>query len=115
MGDVAAGNGQSLPIMLALDHLLKGEAFFRAYARERLPTGWGAGRACEAEGLTLRELPLHCFAYFSISCSQKLAMRFQLYFSSTASRVATGYMASAAVPSVKLLQSLYFLLGFDMS
>ena len=57
----------------------------------------------------------HCFAYFSISCSQKLAVRFQLYFSSTASRVATGYMASAAVPSVKLLQSLYFLFGFDMS
>ena len=101
---------------LALDHLpWRGRLFsgVRPWKAPHRVGSWPSLRGLR--GLTLRELPLHCFAYFSISCSQKLAMRFQLYFSSTASRVATGYMASAAVPSVKLLQSLYFLFGFDMS
>ena len=115
MGDVAAGNGQSPSgHRWRSTTSLKGEAF-SGVRRERSPTEWGAGQLARPEGRYPAELPLHCFAYFSISCSQKLAMRFQLYFSSTASRVATGYMASAAVPSVKLLQSLYFLFGFDMS
>ena len=35
---------------LALDHLPWKGGFFRAYARERRPTGWGAGRACETWG-----------------------------------------------------------------
>ena len=47
-------------------------------------------------GLTLRELPLHCFAYFSISCSQNSAVLSQLYFFRTSSGAATGWAASAS-------------------
>ena len=69
---------------------LKREAFFGRTPVKGAPQGGELAELARPEGLTLRELPLHCFAYFSISCSQNSAVLSQLYFFRTSSGAATG-------------------------
>ena len=97
MGDVAAGNGQS-PSGHHWRSITSPErgGFFGRMPVKGAPQDEELAELARLRGLTLRELPLHCFAYFSISCSQNSAVLSQLYFFRTSSGAATGWAASAS-------------------